>query len=91
MKKTVAIVGFGSRGQMFATRIQDEERLQLIAVAEPFEVARKVATTQYGLPENMCFKSAEEFFAQGKICDAILLCTQDAQHKEMAIRAMAYR
>ena len=88
MKKKVAIVGFGSRGQMFATRIRDEERFELVAIAEPFEAARKVGINQYGLPETMCFKSAEEFFAQGKICDAIFLCTQDAQHKEMAIKAM---
>ena len=66
MKKKVAIVGFGSRGQMFATRIRDEERLELVAIAEPFEAARKVGINQYGLPETMCFKSAEEFFAPGK-------------------------
>ena len=88
MKKTVAIVGFGSRGQMFASRIREEGRIELVAIAEVFDAARNVGITQYGLPENMCFKSADEFFAKGKICDAIFLCTQDAQHKEMAIRAM---
>lgn len=88
MKKTVSILGFGSRGQMFATRIQDEERLELVAIVEPNDASRNNGIKLYGLPENVCFKSAEEFFAQGKISDVVMICVQDAQHKEMALRCM---
>jgi predicted dehydrogenase len=42
-----------------------------------------------GLREEMLYESADDFFAQGKICDAVFICTQDAQHIDMALKALA--
>ena len=39
----LAIVGFGSRGQNFARLLVGEKDAELIAVAEPVDVSRKVA------------------------------------------------
>ena len=86
--KKIAIVGFGSRGKMFGTLIQRHGGAELIAIADNEENNRKRGFLQFGLPEKMCFASADEFFAQGKICDAIFLCTQDKQHYEMAVKAL---
>ena len=84
----LAIVGFGSRGQNFARLLVGEKDAELIAVAEPVDVSRKVAEEKYGVKKEMCFKNADEFFARGKICDAVFICTQDAQHCEMALTAL---
>lgn len=85
--KDVAIIGFGSRGQMFAKLIAEDKNSKLTAVAEPAEASREYAA-QFGVPQENRFVSADEFFAQGKIADAVLICSQDAQHKEMALKAL---
>ncbi len=84
----LAIIGFGNRGSTFAKLLKNETRAKLVAIAETDEVNRRLAETEFGVDKSKCFASADEFFAQGKICDAILLCTQDKQHCEMAVRAM---
>ncbi len=83
----VAIIGFGRRGQMFASKIQEDKTVNLLAVADPIEYIRE-QSAQYGVAPEMRFSSADAFFAQGKICDAVFICSQDSQHIDMAIKAM---
>lgn len=82
-----AIVGFGSRGQMFGRLIKNSEH-ELVAVAEPIPHSLERAYKEFGVSKDMCFNDANDFFAKGKICDAIFLCTQDAQHYEMTMKAL---
>lgn len=86
--KTYAVVGLGSRGRLFARRIMADKNAKLVAIAEISESGREYAVTEYGLSPEQCYSSGEEFFALGKICDAIFLCTQDADHYDMAIKAL---
>ena len=83
----VAIIGFGRRGRIFGELIRKDDSVKLVAIADTVEVNR-LAGLDFGVDSNMCFNSAESFFAQGKICDAVFICTQDVQHKDMAIKAM---
>ncbi len=83
----VAILGFGSRGQMFGRHIIADENVKLLAIADPVE-ANRIVAQELGVSPQMCFETAEDFFAQGKICDAVFICTQDAQHIDMARKAM---
>lgn len=83
----VAIIGFGSRGRMFGQLISEDKEVELVAVADVVEASRN-AGLEFGVKENMLFKDADDFFAQGKICDAVFICTQDAQHIDMALKAM---
>ncbi len=85
---TLAIVGFGSRGTGFGRKIIADENAKLVAIADPVDALRERAVNEFGVPANMCFESADDFFAQGKICDAVFICTQDAQHIDMALKAM---
>lgn len=82
-----AILGFGSRGQMFGRLIKNSNH-KLVAVAEPVPHSLEKASKEFGVDKDMCFKDANDFFAKGKICDAIFLCTQDAQHYEMTMKAL---
>ncbi|MBQ8294982.1 MAG: Gfo/Idh/MocA family oxidoreductase [Clostridia bacterium] len=86
--KKIAIVGFGSRGQMFGKLIRQYGGAELVAIAETEESNRKRGVEEFGLSEAVCYPSADAFFAQGKIVDAIFLCTQDKQHYEMAMQAL---
>lgn len=83
----VAIIGFGSRGQMFGNLIREDVDVELVAVAEVVRSSRELAL-EFGVRKEMLFDSADTFFEQGKICDAVFICTQDAQHIDMALQAM---
>ena len=83
----VAIIGFGSRGRMFGDLIKNDDTVELVAVADTVEASRMLGT-EYGVPESMCFDGADSFFAQGKLCDAVFICTQDAQHIDMTLKAL---
>lgn len=87
-KISFGILGFGSRGQMFARLIKNCEGTELAAVAEPTKANREHAHEALGVPRHMCFSDADSFFAAGKICDALFICTPDAQHCGMAVKAM---
>lgn len=83
----VAILGLGSRGRMFSRHITADPEVELVAIAEPVEASRDYAQS-LGVPEEMRFESADAFFARGKLCDAVFICTQDAQHVDMALQAL---
>ena len=87
--KKVAILGFGSRGRMFAKLINADDNVMLIAIADTEDSARKAAVDVYGMNPADCYCSAEEFFAKGKICDAVFICTQDSQHYDMVMKALS--
>lgn len=87
-KLKFAVVGFGSRGRMFADLIENDANAQLVAVADIEKSALDDARENYGVSANSCYSSADEFFKQGKICDAIFICTQDADHYDMVIKAL---
>ena len=82
-----AIVGFGSRGQMFARLLKNTEH-KLKAVEEPLKDGLRCAEEEFNVSHEFCFKDANEFFKCGKICDAVFICTQDSQHYLMAMKAL---
>lgn len=89
MKKIkVAILGFGNRGQMFADFILNDENVELAAIADPVEVERRKGIDKYGLKEEDCYLSAEDFLSERRDIDALFICTQDKDHREHTIRAL---
>lgn len=83
-----AIVGFGSRGQCFGKLIGQDKDACLYAVAEPVEKNIEKAVSMYGVKRERCFRDSDAFFSQPKMCDAVFICTQDAQHYADAMRAL---
>lgn len=83
-----AIIGFGSRGQCFARMIRQDKNACLYAVAEPVGYNKELAISEYGVKRENCFQDSDEFFSRSKMCDAVFICTQDAQHYEDAMRAL---
>ena len=85
---TVAIVGYGPRGEyVFARFTESCSFAKLVAVAEPVEQRRERAAKRFDIPENMLFKTAEEFFAQEKMCDAVIIATSDGTHVKYSLMA----
>ena len=89
-KLTVAILGFGSRGRtaygMELLTLKD--RAQVVAIADHHEERLRMGAEAHGIPENMCFHSAEELLAQPKLADVAMICTQDRMHVTHAIAAL---
>lgn len=85
---TFSILGFGSRGRMFANLIANDPNSQLVAAADVAQSALDAANKEFGVPIEQCYASADEFFKQGKMCDAVFICTQDADHYDMVLKAL---
>ena len=86
-KLKIAIIGFGSRGQMFGRLAASDSRVKIVAIADP-EISCREKAKNY-VSEDCIFLSDSEFFKRGKVCDAVLICTQDADHKVAAMKAMS--
>lgn len=87
---TAALLGAGSRG-MYAYgsyAIDQSNEIQFIAVAEPDDDKRMIFARQHNIPKEMQFTSWEQLLAQSKLCDALLICTQDRAHYEPTLQAL---
>ena len=83
-----AVLGFGQRGTTYTRNLQRDGRAQLVAVCDIKAKRGELAQRKYGLDAKDFYLSDKEFFAQGKICDAVVIASQDAQHHDMAIKAL---
>lgn len=89
-KITLALVGAGERGQYcYAPYAQlHGYEVQFTAVADPDDGRRDKFVSDYHLPANGIFHTAEEFFSHPRMADAVIIATQDNQHYEYACRAI---
>ena len=90
MKKTsFAIMGMGNRGSVFARNLMNHlDRAEVTAIADPRQSCLDTANGYLHLPKERLFHSAEELLEQPKLADVMIVATQDAQHRDHAIRAM---
>lgn len=90
MKKiTFAVCGMGSRGVVYSNQVlQNPDMGQVTAIADLNPERLEAANKYLKLPEDRLFHSADEMFAQPKLADIMAITTQDAQHKEHAIKAL---
>jgi predicted dehydrogenase len=81
---SVAIIGAGSRGAMFADIIARIPQWASVgAVAEPRAEYRQALAARHGLPANRVFRDWRDMHR--KICDAVVIATQDRDHAEPAV------
>lgn len=84
MKKTLAIVGAGSRGRTvygtFAKK--NPELFQVVAVAEPREWQREECAGRHGA---RAFSHWSEMLEEERIADAVVIATQDRDHVAPAL------
>ncbi|TVY11319.1 Gfo/Idh/MocA family protein [Paenibacillus cremeus] len=85
-----ALIGAGRRGifayASYALKRPDE--IQFIAVAEPNEERRSLLAREHGIPPEMQFTSWQELLDRPQLCDVVLICTQDREHYEPAMKAL---
>ena len=76
----LALIGAGQRGMIYAEYAFVKKNVEIVAVVEPHEERRKIACDKFGVREENRFANVEEFFAKGKMCDAVILATMDKDH-----------
>jgi len=85
----LALMGAGQRGMTYARYAVSLKSAEIGAVVEINEERRRVACEELGIPEEMAFEKAEDFFALGKIADAVIIATMDKDHYGHAMPAIS--
>lgn len=87
---TTVILGLGSRGNdTYGTFISNNQsKIKIVAIADIDDKKLERCKKRFGIPEEKCFKNDKELFAREKLADTILICTQDKDHVEHAIKAL---
>ena len=90
MKKvTFAVMGMGNRGTAYASKqLKFPEEMQIVAAADTRRVRLDYIKKLLNLPEEALYDSADALLEAPKCADVMIIATQDAQHRDHAIRAM---
>lgn len=84
----LALIGAGQRGMIYAEYAYFKKHVEIAAVVEPCEERRNIAAGKFHIPEEKQFSSMENFIAEGKIADAVILATMDKDHFGHAMAAL---
>ena len=84
----LALIGAGQRGMIYAEYACCKKNVEITAVVEPHEGRRTIAAEKFGIGKANCFSRVEDFFAKGKLCDAVILATMDKDHFGHAMAAL---
>ncbi|MBQ7384327.1 MAG: Gfo/Idh/MocA family oxidoreductase [Clostridia bacterium] len=87
--KTVLVIGAGSRGTCYSeigAAIGDA--FKIVAVAEPIDARRNYMRDKFGIPEEMCHLSWEDFLSRPKFADIAIIATMDRDHIAPALAAI---
>ena len=84
------LIGAGNRGETYTDiMLSVPDKFRLVAVVDPVDSRRNNIMQKHHIPEEMCFRHWDEFFAKGKIADMVIISTQDQLHFEPAMKAIA--
>ena len=88
-KVTVAVVGLGGRGSVYAEcEALYSEEMEIVAIADIIPEKVEKWAKKYNIPKERCFSSAEELLQEDRLADVMFICTQDRQHVGHAIRCV---
>ncbi len=84
----LALIGAGQRGNIYADYAYSNGQAEITAVVEPNAERRAIAAEHYHIKPSMVFENVEDFFALGKISDAVIIASMDRDHFAAAIPAL---
>ncbi|QJD86895.1 Gfo/Idh/MocA family protein [Cohnella herbarum] len=85
-----ALLGAGGRG-MFAYAsyaLKRPDEIKFVAVAEPNAEKRERFAREHAIPPERTFSGWEELLEQPRLCQALFICTQDADHYAPSMKAL---
>lgn len=81
----VVIIGCGNRGTIYSSYAKVSDKMQVVAIADPSEARRKRIQEAHSIPEERSYLSWNSLLDEPKIADAVLICTADNMHSELAV------
>ena len=84
----IAVLGLGNRGRVYGNQFNIHEGVKIVSVCDKFQEKIDNIREKWNVPVEACFTDEEKFFAQGKIADAMVICTQDRDHYGHAMKAL---
>ena len=85
---TFAVLGYGSRGKTYSNTVKLIQNGGVVAVCDKNIERLNMASEDNEISEEMLFTDEDVFFSKGKLADICIVSTQDAQHRDHAIKAM---
>ena len=83
---SIAIIGAGNRGELFADIISRVPQwARVAAVAEPRREQRETLAAKHGIPRENVFSDWRELARRPRAFDAVVICTMDREHVEPAV------
>src|SRR5690554_2596627 len=86
-KMTVAVLGLGNRGTGYLRILSHFAKdVEINAVCDKIPIKAKETAKKYKAKRT--FTNDEDFFASGKLADALIIATQDRDHYGHALMAI---
>ena len=78
-KVTVAVVGLGGRGSVYAEcEALYSEEMEIVAIADIIPEKVEKWAKKYNIPKERCFSSAEELLQEDRLADVMFkMCIRD--------------
>ena len=85
----IVLLGAGNRARKYLEYIiANPDRVELVGVVEPNRLRRESIARKCGLTSDKLYVSADQFFALGRVADAIVIATPDKYHYPQAMAAI---
>lgn len=86
-KFTVAILGAGGRGYVYANLFKKQENFEVVSVCDYNPAQLEKINVVLNLPEEAFFREEDEFFKERR-ADVVVVATRDRDHVRQCIKAM---
>ena len=88
-KISIAILGFGQRGFIYANIIKTfPEEMELVSVCEINPAKKALVMNMFNIKEENYFEDFDEMIERGKLADILIISTMDQDHYQQAIAAL---
>ena len=86
----IAVIGAGMRGceYMSVVKTLHGRQAKTTAVCESNALRMSETAAKFRIPPQRCFADEKDFFAAGRLADALLVCTQDRSHYRHAMAGL---
>ncbi|MFC4012006.1 Gfo/Idh/MocA family protein [Nonomuraea purpurea] len=82
---TLAVVGGGMRGLVYARRAHQTGAGRVVAVADPDPLRRAAFIEEFGVSPDRAHADWKDLAANGRVADAAVIATQDRLHTDPAV------
>ncbi len=85
-KIRLAVAGAGGRGYAYAEAVKNDPDVEIVADAEPNQIARERFVADFGVPAEGVFHTWEEMSEVPKLADAMIIAILDRQHRDATVK-----